>query len=79
MKAREIKKALIQEREQIIKRYDEVKRRSILEMECEAVKLSQLNHILLNYFNVNTKYIDTTEKPEPEPLSGIERDESVPF
>ena len=67
MKAREIKKSLIQERDEVIKKYDDAKRRSIPEMEAEAVKLSQLNHILLNYFSVNAKYANA------EPLSGIER------
>ena len=76
MKAREIKKSLIKERDSEIKEYNTALKRRATEMDAGAIKIRQLNHILLKYFNVDTKYVDTISLPinkDSEPLSGIER------
>ena len=80
MKAREIKKSLIRERDSEIEEYNTQLKHRATETDASVVKIRQLNHILLKYFNVETKYIDTISLPiqvkinkDSEPLSGIER------
>ena len=59
MKAREIKKALIQERDDTIKEYDDAIKRATIEVEASAVKLRQLNLMLYKFFGVDEKWIST--------------------